>query len=394
MSSSGARAARPSTTRRRRCTPLALIGRAYATVDPRYRDGPVLTASLKSTIVGCDLLLTVLLYRLIARRFGALPAQTAALLYWLNPAVILDGAVLGYLDPWAGMLVIAACLFADAAAPWLTGAIMMLAVLTKAQAIFAAPLVALLLARTAPRKTIPRASAAAALVLGLALAPFALRGALPNLVQGVGSLMRHDMLSGTAANLWWIVTWLLRASYAVKDLGAWAAWTMTVRILGISRVVALGYPNPRPVALALVLASFGWACWRARSGGMPEILAAAAFAVHAYFVLGVQVHENHLYLALPLMAGAASVRPLLRGPFIAVSAIFAANLLLFYGIGRGFALPPRTFTVIDATVLLSFANVATLWWHARRFAAVARSGLNQISPRTHPPSTGIVTPVM
>ena len=80
-----------------------------------------------------------------------------------------------------------------------------------------------------------------------------------------------------------------------------------------------------------------------------------------------QVHENHLYLALPLMAGAAALLPPMRAPFFLVSAVFALNLLLFYGIGRGFPLPPRGFTVIDATVVLSFVNVGALVWHARRF---------------------------
>lgn len=36
------------------------------------------------------------------------------------------------------------------------------------------------------------------------------------------------------------------------------------------------------------------------------LLAGAAFIVHAYFVLGVQVHENHLYLAVPLLAAGAA----------------------------------------------------------------------------------------
>jgi hypothetical protein len=176
------------------------------------------------------------------------------------------------------------------------------------------------------------------------------------------------MLSATAANLWWIVTWLLRASYAIKDLGAWAAWTMIVRILGISRVVALGYPNPRPIGAALAGAVMLWAYWRARRGPLPMILAAGALATHAYFVLAVQVHENHLYLAIPLLAAAASALPRLRGPLYATSAVFALNLFLFYGIGRGFRLPPRGFTVIDATVVLSFVSVGVFVWHAVRFS--------------------------
>jgi hypothetical protein len=201
------------------------------------------------------------------------------------------------------------------------------------------------------------------------LAPFARIGALANLRQGVGSLLRHDMLSADAANLWWIVTWLLRASYAVHDYGAWNSWTMTVPILGISRVVALGYPNPRVIAPILAGSVIVWAFWHARRATPGVMLGAAALAVHAYFVLAVQVHENHLYLALPLMAGAAAALPQLRAPFALVSAVSLLNLILFEGIGRDWRLPPRGFTIIDATVVLSFVSVGTLVWHAKRFAA-------------------------
>ena len=79
------------------------------------------------------------------------------------------------------------------------------------------------------------------------------------------------------------------------------------------------------------------------------------------------MHENHLYLALPLLAFAAGARPRLRPVHIAISAVIALNLFLFFGLGRGIPLPPRTFTIIDATVLLAAANCVLLVWHARAF---------------------------
>lgn len=99
--------------------------------------------------------------------------------------------------------------------------------------------------------------------------------------------------------------------------------------------------------------------------------------MHAYFVLGVQVHENHLCLALPMLAAAAAARPALRPVFLGVSTVFALNLFLFFGIGRGFPLPPRNVTIIDATVLLSIANVGLLAWHARRFSVEAALSLEE-----------------
>jgi hypothetical protein len=193
-------------------------------------------------------------------------------------------------------------------------------------------------------------------------------GAGRNVAQGVSSLLRHDMLSAYAANLWWVVTYFMRASYAVADMGVWAAWTMPMRILGMSTIVRLGYPDPRPFATSAVVLAALWALWQARrSRDLSLFCALGAFIIHAYFVLGVAVHENHLYLALPLLAMAASARDRLRPIHIAVSAVIALNLFLFFGFGRGIPLPPRTFTIIDATVLLAAANCVIFVWHARSF---------------------------
>ena len=188
--------------------------------------------------------------------------------------------------------------------------------------------------------------------------PFARIGALPNLVQGAGRAFHHDMLSAEGLNLWWIVTWYLRSS-----------WTTPVQILGISRAIAIGYPNPRLIGTALGGGMMLWAFWRARRGPLPLLLASGACAMHAYTVLSVQVHENHLYLALPLMAAAGAVLPRLRAPYALASAICLLNMFFFQGLGKDFPLPPRMFTIVDVTVLLSFVNVGALLWHARRFAA-------------------------
>ena len=352
---------------------LRVVAALYRAARPSYEDSVWLTVLIKLSVLVCELILCLAIARLISRYADASTARAAVLFYWVNPAALLDGAVLGYLDAWAGASAMLAMLAADRSAPLLCGVALTVAVMTKLQAVFIVPVAALILWRCSrsPIRAVAIAALGAIVTCAAMLVPFALAGALPNLRQGVMSLLRHDMLSGTAANLWWIVTWIVRASYAAHDLGAWAAWTMTVRILGVSRLVALGWPNPRPIGAALTLAAAAWALWRAARSplsspqGSAIVLAAGAFIVHAYFVLAVQVHENHLYLALPLMAAAAAVLPQLRAPLAAVSAISALNLFLLYGIGRGVPLPPRHVTILDTTVLLSMCNLAALAWHGR-----------------------------
>jgi hypothetical protein len=361
---------------------LAAVGRVYGRFDSNYDDSVVLTILIKVSIVAMESLLSFFLWRLVQQSWGPQAARAAVVCYWLNPAVFMDGPVLGYLDSWAAAPAVAAIAAGAGSmplAPILCGIALAVAVMTKVQAIFAVPVAGLVLwagkSHRSLRMLLSVGSFTAAVTV--MVLPFMIRGALPNVVQGVSALLRHDMLSGTAANLWWIVTWVLRASYAVQDLGVFNAWTMTVPILGISRTVELGYPNPRLIGALMTAGAVGWAFWRGHraigasttSHGLGVALAAGAFAVHAYFVLAVQVHENHLYLALPLLAAAAAALPLLRPPLVALSAISALNLWLFYGFGRDFPLPPRHFTILDATVVLSALNVAALVWHGRRFAA-------------------------
>jgi hypothetical protein len=369
---------------------LAVVGHVYRAIDPSYKDGVGLNVAVKLSILLGDIALCLALWQLM-RRSSEAAARTAVLFYWLNPAAILDGAVLGYLDPWLGALTMVAVLALDRGAFAWCGAALALTALTKLQILLILPAIGLALLQRAGRdwwKATLVATLAAGATAAVVLAPFIRIGALPNVIQGAGRAFHHDMLSAEATNLWWIVTWLLRASYAVNDLGAWDAWTMRLRILGISRVMELGYPNARVIGTVLGSSLMAWGFWRVRRAPLPIVLAGGAFAVHAYTMLSVQVHENHFYLALPLIAAAGAVLPRLRGPYVLASTVCFLNLFLMQGIGRDFPLPPRNITLVDATVLVSFLNIGALIWHARRFAEVSAH-----TPRVQPPSTGSVTPV-
>ncbi len=350
---------------------LAIVGRVYRMFSPQFENTRWLNVAIKVPGLFAEVGVTWLLYALARRRYGLAASRWAAIAYWANPASVLNGAVLGYLDPLIALPAVASVAAAVMGAPVLAGAMIAVACLTKAQAVFLLPVVVLGAwngSATKPVAAVTRTVAAAATVSLVILLPYLIIGAGANVGQGVRSLLRHDMLSAYAANVWWVFTYFMRASYAVADMGTWAAWTMPMRILGISAIVRLGYPDPRPFATAGVGLAVLWGLWQARHArDLSLFCSLGAFIIHAYFVLGVAVHENHLYLALPLLAFAAGARPRLRPIHLAISAVIALNLFLFFGLGRGIPLPPRTFTIIDATVLLAAANCVLLAWHARAF---------------------------
>ena len=277
----------------------------------------------------------------------------------------------------------------------MAGGLFALAVLTKSQAIVALP--ALVLAvwnggtRTQSFVRLARAAGGALAASIVVLAPVVVVGAWWNMVGALQSITRHDMLSANAPNLWWIVGYLLRAWYSTHDLGVWVAYTTPTKILAISRTVELGYPNPRLVGTVLAVTAMLWGLWVARRARGPLLACGVgAFMVHAYATLSAQVHENHLFAAIPLLVVAAAGHRRLRPVLWTLSAVFALNLNAFYGISEyidGYAVP-RTLTVVDLTVWLAAINCAALVWHGTVLGreCAAGGGSAQLGARTGTPA--------
>ena len=351
---------------------LALVGRAYVQWDPLYGDSKTLTMLVKLPGLLLDAALVALVLAWGRRRYGDRVARWTSLALWLNPALLLNGPALGYLDPTMYVPLAVAVVAAAGGAPWLAGICGAVAVLTKAQAIFVMPVVVALIWRRRPRplRELVEFAGAGALTSALVLLPFVLRGAWPNMVQSLSRLAAHDMISAQSANIWWIVTWLIRVADSVQDWGWHRALTQEVRILGISAAMSVGYPNFRAVGLVFVSLATGLAVWwtrRVRS--LAGAAAIAGWIAYAYTILAAQVHENHLVPAVPLLAMAAGLDVGLRRTFWMVSAIAALNLYLFYGFAPGS--PPiigRGATGIDVTVVLSIVNVCVFVWFTRLLA--------------------------
>ena len=354
---------------------LGLVGRLYRwAMHRRFPNTTPLLVAIKMPGLLADGGFAILLYAVVRHRRGERTARWMTSLYWLNPAVILDGAVLGYLDPQYVLPLGASLVSAAAGWPAVAGALGACALLTKPQAAVLGPAVAMAVWHGAPANgkrlaAVAVASATGLVVVALFVGPIVAAGGGPNFVQTMGRLAAHDMLSGNTSNLWWIVGWLVRVQYTVQDYGLWGAFSRQTQILGISRFMEVGYPNPRPIGAALVIAAILWGLWTARHSRDLWIMAGlAAFTIHAYATLGAQVHENHMYAAVPLLALAAAGRPRLRPVLLVVSAIFALNLNLFYGIGEdvGYRIP-RGITIIDLSVVLAAVNCAALVWHGVLF---------------------------
>ena len=201
-------------------------------------------------------------------------------------------------------------------------------------------------------------------------APVVAAGTTYQMLRSVAVLAGHDMLSALAFNLWWIVSYLFVAAAARGD-GLRAGFSPSrdrdPRVRDGPRVSESARHRPaaggrsRPV---------GAQAARATRRDLGLQTAFAAFVVVAYFTLSVQVHENHFFLALPLLAVAAALRPAFAPVFAALSVTFALNLYLPFGV-RGDGAPEpsgrRSPSIPASSSLSSPARCAHGWqpsWRA------------------------------
>jgi len=354
---------------------FAILGRAHMAMNGgRFDNDVTLTRTIKGAIVLLDAVLTALIFLTVRRAAGAASAWWAAMAYWLNPAVLMITA-LGYVDVFLAIPAVGAVIAASYGRPWLTGALFAAGVMTKPQGLFIAPAAALALWNAgdgaAGMKRLREAIAASAIAAALIAAPVVAVGKTYYMLRSVAVLAGHDALSALAFNLWWIVSYLFTAA-AARAGGLRAAVFVQTDILTHAYALERGWPHPRVIAIVLLTAAVLWAlktAARARDLGLQAAL--AAFIVVTYFTLSVQVHENHVFLVLPLLAIAAALRPAFAPVFAALSVSFALNLYVLFGVrGDG---PPAfvgTLTGIDPTVPLSVINCALFGWFA---AVLARA---------------------
>ena len=110
-----------------------------------------------------------------------------------------------------------------------------------------------------------------------------------------------------------MVGYVLRVRYSAHDMGVWPAITAPAKILGIQRVIDIGYPDPLTIGIVLTIAAIAWALWTARKRDDLWLLAGVGRVhVHAYATLSAQVHENHLFAAVPLLVLASAGRRAFR----------------------------------------------------------------------------------
>jgi hypothetical protein len=227
-----------------------------------------------------------------------------------------------------------------------------LAFLTKWQPLILAPFLAVHLARdhhALRRALLP--AAAVLLVTASVFGPSAM-------AQTWLTATSNDYLSGNALNFNWILTHALHLLYPVKFDGLVHGVASNIRTTSLAVTLA-------PRILFVLFYASTLVAFSRREQTFENVLLFSIIGYLAYFIFNPGVHENHLFLVVPLSivlywASASHLR--LMAFAIVMSNV---NLLLFYGVdGRGLGFSRAVAGIVDPALVLAVFNVGAflIFW--------------------------------
>jgi dolichyl-phosphate-mannose-protein mannosyltransferase len=306
------------------------VGTAYRwlqdpTFDPDAAQQSLwLREGIKFVALTWHLLTAAAIFWLVRRIASPMTAATASALYVINPAALYDVAHWAQPDgahSLFSVLGIGLLGLGGLVAPW---AAMAAAAMAKPQAWVLLPLAAVATVRLHSVSALIRGAIVGAVVCVIIALPFIVTSRVDELASlpGVVSSVM-PVVSADAHNLWWLVVQSrgqdpLFVQDAARFIGP-ASFRMVAAVL---------------VGSALLLTY--WLYWTRRVG----LAEAAALGVLGWFTFTTQVHENHLFFALPLLSLAWPTRRSLLVPFGIVSMTLLMNMLLhdellLEGLGSG-----------------------------------------------------------
>jgi hypothetical protein len=196
-----------------------------------------------------------------------------------------NGAYWGQTDALHSLLILIAFLLLNVRRIGAGFFVYAIAALVKPQATIFAPLLLLYAWRVGAWRGVGRAVAFGALGAALMLTPMVLAGGAASMLgffQNVAGF--HPVLSANAHNAWWLVS---GGQADLLDTGAvFPGAPFSYRLTSL---VVFG-----AVYLAVLL--------RARRASPDEFFGMGAFIAFAFFMLVTEIHENHGYALLPLLA--------------------------------------------------------------------------------------------
>jgi Gpi18-like mannosyltransferase len=292
----------------------AAVGWGYAHwIDPRFdaermKASSQLTLAIKGVAVAAHLTLGAALFFLLSRLHSGQWAAIASAAYLLNPATIFASAVWGAPDGFHSLGVVAALGLTELGLwvpAWLA---MALAVACKPQAWILAPIFAVRQLYLGGISRIVLGGFISGLTLAVLILPFLLNNRLGDVIALPSAIAQYmPYTSVNAHNLWWLVN----DGRQVLDRDAW-----------------IGPISYELASLALVLAVTLFVLRWTHSAEPGRFFMLAAYQAFGWYCVTTQLHENHSFFVLPLLALALPFHRWAWAPLCGVTVTLLANMVL------------------------------------------------------------------
>jgi hypothetical protein len=163
----------------------------------------------------------------------------------------------------------------------------------------------------------------------------------------------HDFLSANALNFNWVLTWLIRVIKPELFGG-----------LTSNKILYIADPHGKLtilfIGLRVIFAIFYlYALYKFTKSEIvfENLLKFSALGYLSYFTFNIGVHENHLFLIIPILAYLSYLRSSFTLQYILAGFAFNLNLFLFYGISGDTSEVDRVFAYIDLSLFVAFTSV-------------------------------------
>jgi len=256
--------------------------------------------------------------------------------YLLTPAVFLISPILGYQDSIMSFFILGALLAAEADKYFLAGACASLAIFSKQLAVMPMFGLGLLLLLTIQWRVIIKTVVGFVVTTLVILSPFIATGTLAAYFHAQALASVHTMMSAQNPNFPWLISLFSRiTTHGLFSEESYSSLPYQIENQAPRQKIYLSF------ALLTISIIITYLLFWSRKIGIKQIspLYMGAVSISAYNLFSFGVHENHVFMLIPILFALANNEPNKR-IYLAASTALGINLLSTGGLGQTFTFFP------------------------------------------------------
>jgi len=265
--------------------------------------------------------------------WGKDKGNLAPIYYLLTPAVFLISPILGYQDSIMSFFILGALLATEKEKYFLAGIAVSLAVFSKQLAVMPMFGLGLLLLLNVQWRIIAKALLGFAITSIMILSPFIATGTLMAYFHAQALASVHTMMSAQNPNFPWLISLGVRvSSNGIFNAESYSALPYQIRDQHLRQVIYLAF-----ALLTVAIISTYLIYWSRKIGSKNiSVLFAGVISISSYNLFSFGVHENHVFMLLPVLFALTNSQKS-KKIYLAASSGLGLNLISTGGLGLSFS---------------------------------------------------------